>query len=434
MRLIRNTGNDRVIDELRRRLVTQSTLDVASPSFSLFAFSELRDLLSNVSTCRIVIPDPGKLDHSLLGSEADRPFRNRLQARWLARQCIQWLEKKADVRSVSGQIPQATVIMSLATQGSTGVVTGNCPFTTEGLGITPGNQFSLIQCSESAEECSLLGAWFTGLWKSLPPSGDAKRSFLSSLGEVSEHKEPALIYFLTLLHLFKNLGEELDEERIVKSATGIRNTTVWKKLFKFQRDGVVGRDRQAGASSAAASSRTAWAWVKLSRRWQSSSTTSFATTASLVLCPKRLRDNWTLYKANDRRNILASDRFNYDVLNHTDLSRDGGSIRRHRPVPRQLGQLRPRRHRRVAQLPQQETPRKDSETRYDRLMRRIIKEGVKTRVLMLSATPVNNRLADLKNQIAFVTEGDDTALADHGIPSIEAPSARRRTNSIAGST
>ncbi|MBV8267046.1 MAG: hypothetical protein JO252_12015, partial [Planctomycetaceae bacterium] len=140
----------------------------------------------------------------------------------------------------------------------------------------------------------------------------------------------------------------------------------------------------------------------------------------LVLCPKRLRDNWALYKANDRRNILSADRFNYDVLNHTDLSRDGGTS-----GDIDLSHVNWGNYDLVVideshNFRNKKTPRKDGETRYDRLMRRIIQEGVKTRVLMLSATPVNNRLADLKNQIAFVTEAEDAALADHGIPSIEA--------------
>ncbi len=163
MKLITNSGNDRVIDELRRCLVAQATLDIASPAFSLFAFSELRDLLTAVSRCRIVVPSHASADLALLGSDADRPFRNRLQIRWLARQSIQWLEKKAEVRSISGPVPQAALITGLADQGFTRVISGNAAFTTEGLGITPGNQFGLISCSESAVECALLGSWFNGL-------------------------------------------------------------------------------------------------------------------------------------------------------------------------------------------------------------------------------------------------------------------------------
>jgi hypothetical protein len=140
----------------------------------------------------------------------------------------------------------------------------------------------------------------------------------------------------------------------------------------------------------------------------------------LVLVPKRLRDNWTLFKANDRRNMLSADRFSYDVLNHTDLGRDGGAS-----GDIDLKNVNWGNYDLVVideshNFRNKKTPRAGSETRYDRLMRKIIKEGVKTRVLMLSATPVNNRLADLRNQIAFATEGDDTALADQGIGSIDA--------------
>ena len=223
---------------------------------------------------------------------------------------------------------------------------------------------------------------------------------------------------MTLFHLFKNLGDELDEDKIVKSATGIRNTIVWRKLFKFQRDGAVGAidklERHGGCIIADS--------VGLGKTFEALAIIKYYELRNdrvLVLCPKRLRDNWTLYRSNDRRNILAADRLNYDVLNHTDLSRDGGIS-----GDIDLAHVNWGNYDLVVideshNFRNKKTPRKDGETRYDRLMRRIIQQGVRTRVLMLSATPVNNRLADLKNQIAFVTEGDETALADHGIPSIE---------------
>lgn len=223
---------------------------------------------------------------------------------------------------------------------------------------------------------------------------------------------------LVLHHLFGARGDDLDEERIVKSATGIRNTVVWKKLYKFQRDGVVGAidklNRFGGCIIADS--------VGLGKTFEALAIIKYHELRNdrvLVLCPKRLRDNWTLYKANDRRNILASDRFNYDVLNHTDLSRDGGSS-----GDIDLAHVNWGNYDLVVideshNFRNKKTPRQGSETRYDRLMRRIIQEGVKTRVLMLSATPVNNRMADLRNQIAFATEGDDTALLEHGIASID---------------
>jgi superfamily II DNA or RNA helicase len=418
MRLVKNTGTDRVIDELRRSLLSPSSLDLASSEFSLFAFAELRELLDKLDACRIVLPNSGGEELGLTGSNADRAFRNRLQLRWLARECGAWIRRKAELRIASGRLPQSILMGGVPASEKQCVITGNCAFTTEGLGITPGNQFGLIQCSEKPEESAVLGSWFTNLWSSLPASGQQKTAFLSLLQELADSKAPSLVYYLTLFQVFKDMGDELDEERIVKSATGIRNTTVWKKLYKFQRDGVIGAidklERLGGCIIADS--------VGLGKTFEALAIIKYYELRNdrvLVLVPKRLRDNWTLYKANDRRNFLASDRFNYDVLNHTDLSRDGGSSGDIDLAHVNWGNYD------LVVIDESHNFRNKSthnsrETRYDRLMQRIIKAGVKTRVLMLSATPVNNRLADLKNQIAFVTEANDTALNEHGIPSIEA--------------
>jgi hypothetical protein len=418
MRLIKNTGSDRVIDELRQTLAPSSSLDLASPAFSLFAFAELREVLEKLDACRVVLPETNSTDLGLTGSDHDLAFRNRLQIRWLARECATWIKKKVELRTAPVSLPQSILIAGTPESELHRVITGNCAFTTEGLGLTPGNQFSLIQCSERPEESAVLGSWFTSLWNTLPVSDQHKAAFLSRLQRLVDPRAPSLIYYLTLFHIFKDLGDELDEERIVKSATGIRNTTVWKKLYKFQRDGVVGAidklERLGGCIIADS--------VGLGKTFEALAIIKYYELRNdrvLVLVPKRLRDNWTLYKANDRRNFLASDRFSYDVLNHTDLPRDGGNSGDIDLAHVNWGNYD------LVVIDESHNFRNkathnDRETRYDRLMRRIIKEGVKTRVLMLSATPVNNRLADLKNQIAFVTEGDDTALLDNGIPSVEA--------------
>jgi hypothetical protein len=264
----------------------------------------------------------------------------------------------------------------------------------------------------------MFGAWFTSLWNSASSDG-AKQRLLDQLQTLVEPKSPSLTYYSILFHIFKELGQELDEERIVKSATGIRNTAVWKRLFKFQRDGVIGAiDKLDGFGGCIIADS-----VGLGKTFEALAVIKYHELRNnrvLVLVPKRLRDNWTLYKANDRRNILAADRFNYDVLNHTDLSRDGGLS-----GDIDLAHVNWGNYDLVVideshNFRNKKTPRAGGETRYDRLMNRIIQQGVKTRVLMLSATPVNNRLADLRNQIAFVTEGVDTALATHGIESIDA--------------
>ena len=231
---------------------------------------------------------------------------------------------------------------------------GTCAFTTEGLGITPNAQLGLIQTTDTGEEAATFANWFEANWNVLKPTENRGDAFTARLTEAASQRAPSLVYFKILFHAVQ--GPRRRAGRGAHRQIGHRHPQhgCLEEALQVPARRRRRRDRQARTASAAASSPTASASERRSRRSRSSSTTSCATIACSCLCPKRLRDNWTLYKANDRRNFLASDRFNYDVLNHTDLSRDGGIVRRHRPRARQLGQLRPRRHRRVAQLPQQD--------------------------------------------------------------------------------
>ena len=428
MRIVSNTGTDRVVDLIRPWLRPGYQFDLASDVFSLYAFAELAKKLSSLEKARVILP-PDHAELCLYGTDADRAARNRLQGRWIARRCADWIETTAEVRRANQSIPQGTVVLRNGDGNPQQVVHGSFSFSTDGLGIAPGNPFNLIQISESPEESIRLCEWFEGQWSALPVGDTAKDDIVALLRSLSAHRDPLGIYALILHHLFRTHGDELDEEQVVKSATGIRNTEVWKKLYKFQRDGVVGAidklNRFGGCIIADS--------VGLGKTFEALAIVKYYELRNdrvLVLCPKRLRDNWSLYRANDRRNFLAGDRFNYDILNHTDLSRDGGMSGDIDLTYVNWGNYDLVVIDESHNFRNKRTPRQGGETRYDRLMRRIIHEGVKTRVLMLSATPVNNRLADLRNQIAFATEGEDTALADHGISSINATTrlAQRQFN------
>jgi hypothetical protein len=419
VKLISNSGSDRVIDWLGKAVELGGILDVASPAVSVFAFAAATGALGAVSRPRIVLP---ALDGqpNLLGSVADRAARNSLQSRSLAKRFAEWLiTKDAEVRTAGGPVPQGMIVARDAAGNPKQAVFGTVAFTTDGLGITPGNPMRLLQGTESGEEAVMLSQWFDAQWSGLPAGTAAKDRLLSELKQLSETRPPAWLYGLVLKTLLSREEDALDEDRIVNPATGIRQTVVWQKLYKFQRDGVVGAiDKLARFGGCIIADS-----VGLGKTFEALAVIKYHELRNdrvLVLCPKRLRDNWTIYKANDRRNVLATDRFNYDVLNHTDLSRGNGTS-----GDIDLAHVNWGNYDLVVideshNFRNKKTPRAGQETRYDRLMRRIIQEGVKTRVLMLSATPVNNRLADLRNQIAFATEGRDEALASHGIASIDA--------------
>ena len=320
---------------------------------------------------------PGEHDDTeleLLGSVSDRAARNRLSGRWLAGRCAAWIEKTVEVRRAKSAVPQGAIVLRNGDGRAAQALLGSFSFSTDGLGIAPGNPLNLIQASETAEESERLGAWFDTQWSGFSDAADAKSDLVKVLRRLAAHGAPSSIYALILHHLLRSEDGALDEERIVRSATGIRDTEVWKRLFKFQRDGVVGAvdklERFGGCIVADS--------VGLGKTFEALAIIKYHELRNdrvLVLCPKRLRDNWSLYRANDRRNILARDRFNYDILNHTDLSRDGGLS-----GDIDLAHVNWGNYDLVVideshNFRNKRSPRQGGETRYDRLMRRIVPRG-----------------------------------------------------------
>ncbi|MDP1997942.1 MAG: SNF2-related protein, partial [Gallionella sp.] len=294
MKLIRNAGADRVIDLLHPQITAGCQLDIVTPTFSLFAFSEMRREVNALAGCRLLLPSTSA-ELALLGSDADRAARNRLQTRWLASRLSQWLESKTKVRRAPGVVPQGAFVLRDSDARPLQVLLGSLAFSTDGLGLTPGNPLNLIQASETLEEAQLLSQWFDVQWASLAADAGAKAALIGDLQSLAAHRDPFLVYTLILHHLFRDRGDDLDEERIIKSATGIRNTVVWKKLYKFQRDGVVGAidklERFGGCIIADS--------VGLGKTFEALAIIKYHELRNdrvLVLVPKRLRDNWTLYK------------------------------------------------------------------------------------------------------------------------------------------
>ena len=361
-----------MVDLIQPWLRSGHQIDLASDAFSLHAFGELAQKLSRMANARLVLP-PDDAELSLFGSDADRAARNRLQGRWLARRCADWIEEKAEVRRADQPVPQGAIVLRNGDGRPQQAVLGSFSFSTDGLGLAPGNPLNLIQASESAEESERLCQWFDAQWSALAAGSGAKAGVVDLLRSLTVHRDPLSIYALILHHIFRTQDDDLDEERVVKSATGIRNTAVWKKLFKFQRDGVVGAidklNRFGGCIIADS--------VGLGKTFEALAIIKYhelRNDRALVLCPKRLRDNWTLYRANDRRNFLAGDRFNYDILNHTDLSRDVGQS-----GDIDLSYVNWGNYDLVVideshNFRNKRTPRQGGETRYDRLMRRIIRD------------------------------------------------------------
>jgi len=394
-------------------------LAVLTDSFSPFAFDALENLLVQVHRARLL------LSPSVLAEESQRVFdwdsadarqvRNSLRTAAIARSLAGWIEKATDARIAAAPVHQ-NLIHIASSASKTHAITGSSSFTMAGLGIVPSVERHLNTLLDTETEARSLLDWFDNLWGDAGAQ-DAKSVLLDELNEIYSEKSPELIYYLTLSRLFEAGLSDLNEDRIIKPRTGIKDTLVWNKLYRFQRDGVLGAidkiEKHNGCIIADS--------VGLGKTFEALAIIKYYELRNdrvLVLCPKKLRENWTIYTVNDRRNLFADDRFNYDVLNHTDLTRLQGKSGEINLATLNWGNYD------LVVIDESHNfrnnpARKEGLTRYSRLMHEIIQAGVKTKVLMLSATPVNNRMNDLKNQVAFITEGSDDALDAEGISSIE---------------
>src|SRR5258708_14969381 len=237
MRLVQNTGNDRVIDLLRDWVVPGSAVDVMSPELSIFAYAEVRELLES-SPCRLLLGAPDEVEASVFGWSGGIASGGQLEGRWVGRLAADWIKARSEVRYSSSTPPQS--LISVVVENRRRTLLGTCALTTEGLGLTPSAQMGLVQTTDMEEEANAFADWFQANWSAIKPDPSAKAKLVERLEGVASQQPPALVYFQILYQLFKDLGDELDEDRIIKSATGIRDTIVWKKFYRFQRDGVIG--------------------------------------------------------------------------------------------------------------------------------------------------------------------------------------------------
>lgn len=422
--LLDNKKNGRVGEALRDSLQSGSRLSLISGLFSIYGFDALKKELSRINKVRLLFSkveaaNDGRLHFQALnGDEFERRFKNQLHQTQIARECAEWLAKKADIKVVNNpHILNQNLFHIQKGTGEAIAIQGSSHFTTAGLGFSESNKYDMNMCLTDATSTAALLEWFNAIWDNPVAVNDIKEFILAELGRLFEDQSPEFIYFLTLFNIFKDFIEELDEERIIKTKTGFKETLVWNKLYKFQRDGVLGAidklEKYNGCIIADS--------VGLGKTFEALAIIKYYELRNdrvLVLCPKKLRENWTIYTVNDKRNILSGDRFNYDVLNHTDLTRLSGKSGEINLETLNWGNYD------LIVIDESHNfrnnnPRKDGVTRYSRMMDEIIRAGVKTKVLMLSATPVNNRMNDLKNQVAFITEGIDDAFLDLGIVSIE---------------
>lgn len=429
MRIINNVS-DLLGDDLKAEIAPGSKVRIAASTFSIFAFEALRRELEKVSELEFIFTSPSfvtekvtdklrkerrgffipgdQAESSLAGSDFEIRLRNKLTQRAIARECADWVRRKVTFRSNATGNP----MQQFAVIDDRAAYTQLQGFTTADLGYERGNAVSsFVNRLDEAPMTEQYMQLFDQIWNNPEQVSDVTQAVHDHIASVYAENSPARIYFLILYNLFAEFLDDINEDVLPNDRTGYQETKVWQSLYNFQRDAATGIINKLETyngciladSVGLGKTFTALAVIKYYELRNKS---------VLVLCPKKLAENWTNYNANLTTNIFASDRFNYDVLAHTDLSRTKGESLGLRLDRINWGNYD------LVVIDESHNFRnadyaEEKESRYQRLMRQVIREGVKTKVLMLSATPVNNRFNDLKNQLQLAYEGESENLAQH---------------------
>ena len=414
-------------DDLLCTISKGSKVSVAAAVFSIYAYKELKEQLDAVDEFRFIFTSPTFIkekekkqkrefyiprlnrETSLYGTEFELRLRNEMKQKAVARECAQWIKQKATFKS---NVTGAGMSEFLGVEDSTEklVYMPFREFTTVGLGYERGNNLCTCIQRTPAPNSEMLLRMFESLWHDSDRMQDVTDIVVENISTAYNENSPEFIYFMTLYHVFREFLEDISEDELPNEANGFKQSKIWSMLYDFQRDAVLAiinkLEKYNGCiladSVGLGKTFTALAVIKYYENRNKN---------VLVLCPKKLVDNWNTYKNNYVDNPIFADRLNYTVLFHTDLSRQQGESN-----GTDLGRFNWSTYDLVVIDESHNfrngvgTHAKTQENRYTKLMNMVIRAGVKTKVLMLSATPVNNRFTDLKNQLALAYEGNAAEL------------------------
>ena len=410
-----------VAEFLRDKIQPGSTLSVVSAYFTIYAYDALKGHLDQIDHLDFLFGEPSfvsRLDpatptnKAFILDERGLTFANRLRQKRVARECAEWIAEKVDTRTIRRSNLLHGKMYHVAKGGVEDAVIGSSNFTVRGLGCSEfDNNIELNLIVDSNRDRQELKRWFAEVWNDDALVKDVKRDVLLYLGKLHSNQSPQFLYYLTLFHLFRDY---LDGTRDVDDSlqrVALPDTEIWRTLFSFQRDGAKAAINKIldyngcilADSVGLGKTYTALAVIKYFE---------LRNERVLVLCPKKLSRNWTIYRNPSSLNPFSDDRFRYDVLHHTDLSRSSGIVNGIHLDSLNWGAYdlvvideshNFRNNHLATKRPGDVVERR---SRYQRLMEDIVSSGVRTKVLLISATPVNNQLADLRNQISFIAGGD----------------------------
>ena len=413
---------------LQQHLQSGSELAIVSAYFTIYAYQALQGDLDAITSLRFLFGEPrfvSALDpersetKAFLLSDEGISLANHLSQKPVAKACADWIRAKVEIRSIRQTNLLHGKMYHIANGGVERAILGSSNFTTRGLGLAGDgkNNVELNLVVDSDRDRADLKAWFDDLWHDTERTEDVRQKVLRYLGQLYENHPPEFIYYKTLFHLFEQfLADQSRADRLTEQHLLV-DTAIWQALYAFQKDGVKAAINKILTYNGCILADS----VGLGKTYEALATIKYFELRNervLVLCPKKLRDNWTVYRLNDARNPFVNDRFRYDVLSHTDLSRTHGTTGDIDLAMVNWGNYdlvvidESHNFRNYVKGRRDEGNQRVAPSRYERLLEEVIRAGVRTKVLLLSATPVNNDLRDLYNQISLITGGADNAFAE----------------------
>ncbi|MBQ8644620.1 MAG: DEAD/DEAH box helicase family protein [Candidatus Methanomethylophilaceae archaeon] len=415
--------NRTVGDDLKRTLRKGSRVSIASAVFSIYAYQELREELEKVDEFDFIFTSPTFVkeraprerrefyipqvsrERSIYGTEFEVRLRNELSQKAIARECADWIRRKVRFRAnVTQGSMNSFMYVSHGDDGLSYSPLGG--FTSVDLGFQNGNSISNFVVKSDYNESRQFLALFNHLWNSGDRMEDVTEQVLDSITAAYEENSPELIYFMTLYNIFNEFLEDISEDYLPREGVGLRESRIWNTLYPFQKDAVLAIINKLETYSGCILADS----VGLGKTFTALAVIKYyecRNKSVLVLCPKKLSENWNMYRNRYRTNPLMEDRLRYDVLYHTDLSR-----RRGKSNGLDLSQIIWENYDLVV-IDESHNFRNGGESstetkknRYQRLLDDVVEKGVETKVLMLSATPVNNRFRDLHNQLQIAFAGN----------------------------
>lgn len=416
-----------VADFLRAKIQTDSKLSIVSAYFTIYAFDALKDELERIEHLNFLFGEPSfvnRLDPSktekkaFIIDSAGLELANKLQQKRVAKECADWIDRKVDIKTIKQSNLLHGKMYHIANGGVEDAILGSSNFTVRGLGLgSSGNNIELNLIVDGNRDRQELKQWFDEIWSNDDLVKDVKKEVLAYLRQLYENHTPEFIYYKTLYHIFEKFLGDAGKTDADLRKTSLFETDIWKALFEFQKDGVKGAINKILRHNGCIIADS----VGLGKTYEALAVMKYFELKNervLVLCPKKLRDNWTVYRSNSLLNPFVDDRFRYDVVSHTDLSRETGYSGDINLATLNWGNYdlividESHNFRNNTPGKKDEEGNIISKSRYQRLMDDIIKTGIRTKVLLLSATPVNNNLKDLRNQLYFLTENKDDAFAE----------------------